>query len=335
MIETGGHHRLLDCAQRYIGDRQNIAPTLGELREHRTILDGLCTEFDQCVGSLNDFFQTPREVTQSQVGLFPHAIEAQALLGGQRLPTLAELETSGSFSVGKAGIQAFRDANLLMQRGESKGKRPRWEFHKDIHDPEKLAATLMLEIYGKYVSLRYPNTYDGTAITLALKEMLAFYHQETRLFTAVKQWISIDEDFSQLLTDIAHNQLTLRFEAGKILRETTNFRVVMDYEPGREGRKEGQRFFIEPRTDQGHRMLSSAAETHDVTNNFDRRNVTTPEGLVKRDCLRADLIPVNLRVLFGVYVGIPRERGDFIPSIDRMEERIRLYRLHYTFSDGR
>ena len=65
-----------------------------------------------------------------------------------------------------------------------------------------------------------------------------------------------------------------RFEAGRVVRQTTHFRVVMDYKPGLEKTEAGERFFIEPLSDKAEIMLGLAALAHNVgVNNFNFREV--------------------------------------------------------------
>jgi hypothetical protein len=130
------------------------------------------------------------------------------------------------------------------------------------------------------------------------------------------------------------NELKLPgFSPSGLVRETTNFIVMMDWKPGLEGQTNGGRFFIEPKTDEAQKMLSMAAKEHNI-DNFNERGVPNPDGeIMMRQCLRADFIVENLPSLMLGVVEIPNEGEDSIPSPDRMEECLRLNPSMYTFGD--
>lgn len=118
-------------------------------------------------------------------------------------------------------------------------------------------------------------------------------------------------------------------KAGEIIRKTPNFQVVTDYKPGLEGKRKGERFFIEPLTPSGTQMLLSASQAHNVYN-FNHRTV----GEYVFPCLRADYIKENLPVLLKGEVQIPKPGEDTIPSPDRMDELIAQHKHIYTFADN-
>ena len=122
------------------------------------------------------------------------------------------------------------------------------------------------------------------------------------------------------------------FEVEKVIRETDNYRVVMDWKPSLENQPEGRRFFIEPKTDSAQKMLLSAAKAHNI-GNFNERQVPFEEGSAKRQCLRADFIAGNLPSLLKGKVEIPKEGEDTIPSLDRMEKCLKNRSSTYTLSD--
>lgn len=122
------------------------------------------------------------------------------------------------------------------------------------------------------------------------------------------------------------------FEAGKVVRETDNYRVVMDWKPSLTNQPEGRRFFIEPKTDVAQQMLTSAAKAHNI-DNFNERNVPFKDGAENRQCLRADFITENLPSLLQGKVEIPEEGEDTIPPPDRMEELISRKSSEYSFGD--
>lgn len=124
-----------------------------------------------------------------------------------------------------------------------------------------------------------------------------------------------------------------QFALGGLVRQTRQFRVLMDWKPGLERQKGGERFFIEPLTDEAQRMLRSAADVHYIAN-FNVRSVESMDGVIsQRECLRADFSEANLPVLLRGEVKIPKEGEDTVPSIERMEECLRLHLATYTFSD--
>ncbi|OGH02569.1 MAG: hypothetical protein A2798_02935 [Candidatus Levybacteria bacterium RIFCSPHIGHO2_01_FULL_37_17] len=125
-----------------------------------------------------------------------------------------------------------------------------------------------------------------------------------------------------------------RFEAGRVVRQTTHFRVVMDYKPGLEKTEAGERFFIEPLSDKAEIMLGLAALAHNVgVNNFNFREVAVGDIKTLRKSLRADFIAVNVASLFLGVTEIPKEGADTIPSPKRMEECLASHPDTYTFSD--
>lgn len=62
------------------------------------------------------------------------------------------------------------------------------------------------------------------------------------------------------------------FVVGGVIRETDNFRIVMDWKPGVEEQIGGERFFIEPLTNEGQSMLRLAVQLHRI-GNFNKREV--------------------------------------------------------------
>ncbi|OGH11389.1 MAG: hypothetical protein A3B38_01000 [Candidatus Levybacteria bacterium RIFCSPLOWO2_01_FULL_36_13] len=121
------------------------------------------------------------------------------------------------------------------------------------------------------------------------------------------------------------------FTKGAIVKETPNYRVVMDYKPGDEGKASGQRFFIEPLSDEAERMLALAALKHNVLN-INYREIEVRKVKALRKSLRADFIAENLpSLLFGV-TQAPEEGADTIPSPERMEECLNSHPETYTFS---
>ncbi|EKD57511.1 MAG: hypothetical protein ACD_57C00259G0005 [uncultured bacterium] len=117
-----------------------------------------------------------------------------------------------------------------------------------------------------------------------------------------------------------------------MVKETANYRVIMDWKPGLEDQPEGERFYIEPKTDKAEAMLISAAMAHNIPN-FDTRNVVTKNKVRARQCLRTDFIVENLRPIFFKETIVPEEGKDSVPSPDRMEECLDLNRTEYTFED--
>lgn len=123
-----------------------------------------------------------------------------------------------------------------------------------------------------------------------------------------------------------------KFIPGGVVRETRNFRVVTDWKPGLENQVDGERFFIEPKTEMAEGMLQMAAEAHHISN-FNIRKVTLGDKTIEFSCLRADFIPENLLSLLRGATEIPEEGEDTIPSPDRMEECLELHPDKYTFSN--
>lgn len=130
------------------------------------------------------------------------------------------------------------------------------------------------------------------------------------------------------LLQIEHEPLP-PIRAGEIIRKTSNFQVVTDYKPGLEGKREGERFFLEPLTRNGAHMLWSASKAHNIYNINHRR-----VGEYTFPCLRADYIKPNVNVLLKGEVQIPKSEEDTIPSPDRMEECLMKRNAIYSFADN-
>lgn len=122
------------------------------------------------------------------------------------------------------------------------------------------------------------------------------------------------------------------FATNRTIKETANFRVVMDWKPGLEDQPEGERFYIEPKTDEAEEMLFSAAQAHNIPN-FNKRNVVTETGIRTRLCLRADFIIENLGPIFFRETVVPEEGKGSVPSPDRMEECLEQGHKEYSFED--
>lgn len=122
------------------------------------------------------------------------------------------------------------------------------------------------------------------------------------------------------------------FETGGIFRQTSHFRIVMDFKPDMQGKKEGQRFFIEPLDPEAEEMLELAAKAHNVPN-FNYREVRAGETTFLRKSLRADFVKEVLLPLFYDLTVIPADGNDSIPSPKRMEECMELHPNSYTFFD--
>ncbi|MBI4079009.1 MAG: hypothetical protein HY429_01800 [Candidatus Levybacteria bacterium] len=130
-----------------------------------------------------------------------------------------------------------------------------------------------------------------------------------------------------------------QFVPGRVLRETKNFRVVMDWKPGEEEKTGAERFFIEPKNKDAEFMLRLAALTHNLKDtHFNQRKVLVM-GEEKKTfwefgCLRADFKAANLPVLLKGKVEIPKSTNeDTIPSPDRMEDCLVLHPRRYTFNE--
>lgn len=119
------------------------------------------------------------------------------------------------------------------------------------------------------------------------------------------------------------------FVPGRLVCEASQYRVIMGWKPGEEGEK---RFFIQPLTDEAEAMLHAAALMHRIPN-FNTMPVKTEDGIRKRECLRANFEEDNLPVLLLGEMQIPSEGEDTVPSLERMEECLRLHPNFYTFSD--
>jgi len=117
-----------------------------------------------------------------------------------------------------------------------------------------------------------------------------------------------------------------------VVRDTINFRVVMDWKPGQENQQGGERFFIEPKNATAEIMLQLAADVHNVKN-FNKRKVIVGDKTLEMSSLRADFIKENMPSLLQATVEIPEEGKDSIPSPDRMEKCLELHPNRYTFSD--
>lgn len=325
--ESGVYFRY---AQKYISGRANIARGLEEARKDPEIIQEAVRGIDEAVTSLNRFNRAPHEVAQSQRVLLPNALAVREVFERYGIiypfPTAAELANNRSPDVIWSGMSVFEDANEFMQRGETRRtRREAWRFHKTVKDPGQLADALGLELYRLF---SYPQLAgDNYKLMLALEEMLAVHYQETRMFRSVKNWYTTEKGFSPLLVVMVKGEVGIPFQEGQIFRQTPNFRVVDGYKPDLEGQLEGQSFIIEPLSDEGERMLLSAAVAHNIHHNIYPRTIEILGRQAIGLTLQVDRISDNVRVLLGGYA------GGLIPSPDRMEEILRLQRPFYTFTD--
>ena len=116
---------------------------------------------------------------------------------------------------------------------------------------------------------------------------------------------------------------------------SANYRVVMGYKPGTKNTVRDQRFFIEPTTDEGEKMLMLATKKHNITSNIiNAREVPNETGTTKlRQCVRANFETGNLPSFLWGQIDIPDGSEDTMPSPRRMEECLMKHPQEYTFQD--
>ncbi len=322
----------LTYAQKFLTPhRPAITQGIEQAQLDNEILGRAIEGTDRSITSLNTVIARPREVIDSQMKYLPHAVNVRKQLhyGSEdeyiTLPTLSQLAGDNSHITMLYSKATFQKVHLLMQQGES--GEDGWEFHQHIADVGMLADALALEIYCQYIGYPFPELWGGeTELLLALEEMLAVHHQESRVFHSVKEWITTDEGFSPELVNTLAGKVP-RFHNGKVLRQTPNFRVVDGYKPLYEGTPKAARWIIEPRNRVAEQMLAQAAEVHHIDQNLTRQPVPPYHH---RLTLRADRLPVNWRVLMGGFVDVPQEGEHSIPSPDRMEDCLMLHPEKYT-----
>lgn len=210
------HESLFRLAERYIGDRANIEVILAELLGKPEIFTVLAKEFNVAVVAVNNFLQA-ETVNEAEQRMLRNTMFLRDALGGKKLPTLIALEEDRTFGTLRTGVKTLKFADELMKRGETGGPEPKWEFHQTVSG-EQLAASLLLEIYGKFAEKKFPQQFSslengGFTAVLTLKEMVAFYHEAMpRIFDAVKGWYSEDEGFSKELVQYVQKIMAERRE---------------------------------------------------------------------------------------------------------------------------
>jgi len=126
------------------------------------------------------------------------------------------------------------------------------------------------------------------------------------------------------------------FDNGVVVNQNEHFRVVMGYKPGKENITDGQRFYIEPLTDDGEQMLKLAIQQHHnpYKDILTSRDVPMKSGEIKsRICVRANFDPENIPTLLLDQTIEPAAGETSMPSLKRMEECIALHPNVYTFYD--
>ncbi len=186
---------------RYLSWRENVFQAMFEARKNPEIVGETIAGIDRAVDSLNQFRAQPDNVAQTQGDLLPNSLLIREKLEGiYKLPTATELAHDRSRSTINRATNAFVTANWFMARGEGNKRNRTWSFHKGIKDPGTLSDVLGLEVYRTFISWPYPELLNNEyKVMLALEEMLAMHHQDTRLFRSVKPWITVKEGFSEEL----------------------------------------------------------------------------------------------------------------------------------------
>ncbi len=202
----------LGYINRHLAERTNIKEGLEEARKNPGIISATITGLNKAITSLNEFIAKPQSVTDSKKELLPNSTlireDLRYMLPDDceiRLPTLSELAASrDSFTLSYAR-QAFEDANGWMALGDHY-EYVGWQFHKSLTGPARLSDALGLEIYTLFISKPFPELHGREKqVMLALEEMLALYHQDQRMFTSIRGWISEEEGFSRsLVKNLTH-----------------------------------------------------------------------------------------------------------------------------------
>lgn len=212
MAEINAHEPLMTFARRYISERANVAQALHELEQHPEILDRVVREVDQAINRFNQILQGG--ISQEDEELLVNTREVMEVLRG-RLPEVSQVEKEGGFGDIRQGVTVFKQVSELMRRGEAQEPEPRWSFHQQIPQADRLAAALILEGYGKYSEVRFPDTrklsQGGFTVMLALEEIIALDHirsgQFPFLFDVVREWYEPSEGFSSQLVQFVKESI--------------------------------------------------------------------------------------------------------------------------------
>lgn len=303
-------------ALRYLNQRENIVAGLQIAQENPSIVAESVGALNQAITSLNKFVTNSAGIVDSQRDFLPNSTEVRNFLVGQTLPTITELAYDSSTDTRRLARQAFQEANASMKKGErASSDSEAWFFHIDEQNYGTLADGLGLEIYRKFASFKYGESKtSGYNFMLALEEMLAVHHQDTRMFSSIEKWYTPEDGFSKDLVDMVKGEVNIepKNRSGvPVVRKTPNFQL-----------RDGYNFIVEPITVVGRHMLWRASYTHNSSDHLSGSRFI------------ADRTALNMRVLMGGYIDIPKEKDvPTTPSIDRMEECLLTHPEVYTFND--
>lgn len=308
----------------------NIRRQSEHICQHPELVEGMIGDLDMAVSMLNTFIIEPQDEVGIRPVLFQNSSELAERMGYTgRFPTLSETLASGKDS--KKRKDALMHARKQIRRGV-------WEFQEDISDPRTLIDAVAIEIYASLLANEDRGVFsdlsidDSMLFVCAIEEMLAV-SPTNQMAESVKEWYSVGDGFSQELVDVVNGRVPTPFVKGQVLRSTEHFLVVDGYKEGMENQPDGERWFIQPRTDWGEMELAMASQLHKINMNLETHKMRNTGVLIERQVQRADRSAVNMMSLFGPSPDIPGQlmrhdlvgKGiDTVPSVSGMERAIRL-----------
>lgn len=190
----------LEQAEQHLSKRKNIGQTLEELRDNPMLLIGLLRQFNCLIDHFNAY-QHPNSVipNKEREDFMPNTLQLRRALGrGKYLPTTISLALDHSPKHQDNCQVTFQKANRLMERGEAGKNQDSWMFHRHITNPQVLVACEIVELFGLYTRITYPNLKNTNPVQ-ALEEIAAVYYHDTALFESVKEYYTKPDGFSEKL----------------------------------------------------------------------------------------------------------------------------------------
>lgn len=321
--ELGG---FLDQAAIVFKNRRNVPEMIQSLRERPELASSAIDTLTLAVNGLNRFIKTPNEITDSQRNLLPSSFGIKEILNNQTLPAPREFLSSFHSHPNDKRLRDcesfFNDANTAMERGEGEGDHEIIRVQLlDIdlgHKVDMLAMTFYAQRVF-YVARKLAG--NGGMFLHSLAEMVAIHIPESRMFKSAILWYQ-DKKTSDFLMEVTSGDIDGLFEDGAIMRETPNFQVASaTIETNL--RNFTRSIIIESKTPKGSGILLQAISAH----NCGRGMIESPNpgGLSKiRFQAIGDFSLKNLRIVLGGFQDTSGQPRGSLPSLERMEELIRL-----------
>ncbi|MBI2021718.1 hypothetical protein HYS93_02405 [Candidatus Daviesbacteria bacterium] len=333
----------LNHTQRFLSERKGIPRAIRRSRQRPEVLNQALEDLELAVLHLNGFINSSDKPLGLRQALLPFStIIKTELEEGTSFYFLREGKNlpSPKNEAGRKTPQAIEEARAIFKQADkfmywgdlnvSGG----WKFHRQLKDLSQLVNSFAIEMYGLLAAYRsLPLWNKSSTVVLALEEMLAVHGTNTKMYQAIKGWYSLDEGFSPILVGMIEGRVDVPFRFGQAIRVTPSFVVFDGYKPGLEGKAEGQRWYISPRTDAAEQMLIEAAKLHRIGQGLTQPHQVLAPISQTRTLLRTDRTSDNLRVLIGGAVDKPKEWEDAAPTPDRMEQCLSLHPDFYSFYD--